>query len=155
MQFPKGMGRFEHSQSEFQNSSQHGGSGATTAPRSNKVSHKYTNIILDHTCYNHDRETYRKRPNSIGQMQHRQPRDNGVVVVFGQIMGHFVEIPRQMRDIVAAAAVGVGGGVRCGGCGGGGGGGGGGCGCSLRVHQVAVGQVTLARQGLRCPVKIF
>ena len=99
-------------------------------------------------------ETYRERPNSIGQMQHRQPRDNGVVVVFGQIMGHFVEIPRQMRDIVAAAAVGVGGGVRCGGCGGCGGCGCG-CGCSLRVHQVAVGQVTLARQGLRCPVKIF
>ena len=83
-------------------------------------------------------------------MQHRQPRDNGVVVVFGQIMGHFVEIPRQMRDIVAAVGVGVGGGVRCGACGGCGGGG-----CSLRVHQVAVGQVTLARQGLRCPVKIF
>jgi hypothetical protein len=55
MQFPKGMGRFEHSQSEFQNSSQHGGNGATTAPRNNKVSHKYTNIILDHTCYNQKR----------------------------------------------------------------------------------------------------
>ena len=83
-------------------------------------------------------------------MQHRQPRDNGVVVGFGQIMGHFVEIPRQMRDVVAAVGVVVG--CCCVRCGGGGCGCGG---CSLRVHQVAVGQVTLARQGLRCPVKIF